>query len=363
MFAKTVKALAAKFHQLSLREQRLAIAVACLLALYISFRLVRAATGYIDQLDTKIDRLQADIVNFSYLITRKESVEEQYERVAAQHSSEWTQAEIHDRLRQEIYRLAERQPSALDVNGIPIGTGTASGKLVEIPAIGQGTLVETEGGFREYRLSFRIPSAELKDVVDFLDRLQMSPQALRIDGLDILRDATQSKVGTTVEISRIIAAGTKEGEDGAATGTAAKPLTVQELNATNWECEDCAAEMERDALTNQVAALYARSTQGNGNLFMPRALPAGAVYELQIDARAEGEVWLGMRSDKKSGEDAAALEEIPVVGEGQANRYTVRFTVPGNAGSRTQVRVPHFNLAAPGAALWIDRFAMDRIDQ
>ncbi len=363
MFPKLAKTLAERFQRLSLREQRLALAVASLLALFVCFRVLRGALGYLDQMDNTIDRLQGDIVNFSFQITRKESVEAQYERVAAQHSSAWTQAEIHDRLRQEIYRLAERQPSALDANGIPIGTGTASGKLVEIPAIGQGNLLETEGGFREYRLRFDIPDAELKDIVDFLDRLQMSPQALRIDGLDIIRDPFSSKVRTAVEIARIIASDTTEVAAKASGGhTAGEGLTPQELKPALWECEDCAAEMAGDVETGQTPALFARSTQGGGRFFMPRALPAGAVYELVIDARAQGEVWLGARAGDAKAENAGD-QDLPVVGEGQASRYTVRYTVPGTAGARTQVQLPHFNLAEPGATVWIDYFAMDRIDE
>lgn len=362
MFPKLAKTLAEKFQRMSQREQRLATAVASLLVLFVCFRVLRASLGYLEQQDNTIDRLQGDILNYSFQITRKESVENQYERVAAQHSSEWTQAEIHDRLRQEIYRLAERQPSALDANGIPIGTGTASGKLVEIPAIGQGNLLETEGGFREYRLRFDIPNAELKDIIDFLDRLQMSPQALRIDGLDIIRDPYVSNVRTAVEIARIIASDAPEAATEISEATATVGLTPQELKTTLWECEACAMEASKDEATGQMTGLFARSTQGGGHFFMPRALPAGAVYELQLDLRAEGEVWLSARA----GDSAPAPSEqpeLPIVGEGQTNRYTVRYTVPGTGGGRTQVQLPHFNLAKPGATVWIDRFAMDRIDE
>jgi hypothetical protein len=347
------------YRRLSVREQRLANAVGLLLAAYLCLRIVRGALGQIDELDARIDRLQADIVNFSHQITRKQSVEEEYGKVAAQHSSEWTQAEIHDRLRQEIYRLAERQPPPLNEQGVPVTTTTNSGKLVEIPAIGQGILIEGEDGFREYRLSFRIPNAELRDMVDFLDRLQMSPQSLRIDGLDLLRDPMGKTVGATLNITRIVAAGVSSASASGATGEE-RALTAQDLNVTQWDCDQCATRVERAAEGAASPALSAHSAEGGGALYMARALPAGAVYELEMDLRARGDVWLQVQPEEGGDENATV---VPVSSTGETYRYRCRYTVPGKAGLRTRLRVPLIELETAGSAVWLEHFAMDRVDE
>ena len=104
---------------LSKREQRLALAVAMLVALFSVVTTVRVAVQRITDLNSTIHNLQQDIVNYHGQIAKKKSVEAQYEKVAKQHSSKWTEAEIHDRLRGEIYRLAQNEPPELDENGIP----------------------------------------------------------------------------------------------------------------------------------------------------------------------------------------------------------------------------------------------------
>ena len=48
-------------------------------------------------------------------VAEEHGVEKAYDEVAAYHSSEWSQAEIYDQLRREVYRLAELVPSQLTV--------------------------------------------------------------------------------------------------------------------------------------------------------------------------------------------------------------------------------------------------------
>lgn len=352
---RLARTAAEKFQRLSPREQRLALAVAVLLSAYACLRVAQGALAHVGELDARIDRLQEDILNFSHQITRKQSVEEEYGKVAAQHSSAWTQAEIHDRLRQEIYRLAERQPPPLNEEGIPVTTTTNSGKLVEIPAIGQGILLEGEDGFREYRLSFRIPRARIEDLVDFLDRLQMSPQSLRIDGLDLMRDAMGREASATLNITRIVGAGVAS--RGGAPAAEERALSPQELNAALWDCDDCAARVERGFEGG--AVLRASSPAGGGALYMARAFPAGAVYELEMDLRAEGDVWLQVLEE----EGGAPGTVLPVSSAGETYRYRCRYTVPGRPGARTRLRIPLIELETPGSAVWLERFAMERIDE
>ena len=86
MSAQLQKA-AESFEKLNPREQRLAIAVAALVALFAVFGIVRYALESLAMLDSQINRLQQTLLNVDNQIRHRESIEEQYARVASQHSS------------------------------------------------------------------------------------------------------------------------------------------------------------------------------------------------------------------------------------------------------------------------------------
>ncbi len=169
MLSKLMEKIGAQLGRMSQRERYLAYAVAGLLSLSLCVVVVRGAYDYVQELDHSIDRLQEDIVNYRYQIAHRQEVEALYARVAKQHSSKWTEAEIHDRLRQEIYRLAQMTPPALDENGIPVQVSAQGGSLVDIPTLRQGALLEGGEDFRQYQLEFRIERAEFNNVVAFVE--------------------------------------------------------------------------------------------------------------------------------------------------------------------------------------------------
>lgn len=186
------------------REQGLAMAVFALTATLVVLLGVRSALTTIDRLDREIDRLQSDIVNYSYQIARRQAVEARFAQVAQQHSSAWSESEIRDRLRQEIYRLGNTVPPELDEKGIPVSTGGDGEVLVSIPELRGGQLEAGGEGFREYRLDFTVLPAPFLDMVTYIERLQQSPQSLRIDRIDMRRDPGRPEVSAEIGITRIV---------------------------------------------------------------------------------------------------------------------------------------------------------------
>lgn len=186
------------------REQGLAMVVVGLVAAMTVLLGVRGALSTIDRLDRDIDRLQSDIVNYSHQIARRQAVEARFAQVAQQHSSAWSESEIRDRLRQEIYRLGNAVPPPLDEKGIPVSTGGNEELLVSIPELRGGQLEAGGEGFREYRLDFTVLPAPFLDMVTYLERLLQSPQSLRIDRIDMRRDPGRPEVSAEIAITRIV---------------------------------------------------------------------------------------------------------------------------------------------------------------
>lgn len=206
MFLNLLHAFSDAFRKMSAREQRLALAVAGLVALFAVFMTFRGARDQLRQLDAMIDIRQQDILNYTYLLALNQSVEEQFRKVAMQHSSAWSEAEIQDRLRQEIYRLAQNEPPALDENGIPVRTTGESGNLV-VPSLQPGNLLPGGEDYREFALKLQVMPVPFPSMLEFIERLQSSPQSLRIDGLDLMRSPLDTFVAADIDITRIIAEG------------------------------------------------------------------------------------------------------------------------------------------------------------
>lgn len=344
------QALSEAFQRLSAREQRLAIATGVLVVLMLLFGIVRGAVAHVDQLDRQIAALQDSILNAHQLLTRKSIVEAQYEEVASQHSSAWSAAEIHDRLRGEIYRLAQRVPPPLKEDGTPEALTGTGGELVKIPNLSVGTLDEGGEGYREYSIPLRIPGGEFEELIDYIERLQASPQSLRIDSLDLQRDALNQKVAANLQLTRTVVDGDSsilndETED------APEPLQEldgMEMNLADWSSEGCALALDGNALSIE-------SNADNANFYMLRALPAGATFEVLLDlaTNSPGQLAVG-DADAASVFDGAT--ELIAEEEG-AQRYRFRFTVPGESG-RTRVQMPLITLAQKGAKARIEKIVV-----
>ena len=346
MLLRALQAISNAWRKLSQRERRLAALVGLLLPLFLVAFIVRSAMMQVSELDTTISRLQDDVLSYTHLMALKRSVESQYEKVAAQHSSEWTAPEIQDRLRQEIYRLSKRVPPPLDDNGIPVQTESSDIELVRIPALQQGTLRAGAKEYREYLLDFQIPSAKFSNIVDFIERLQNSPQSLRVDALELVRDPSSDNCSANIGITRTIASGAQLDEE--ETQSAGKEN--DEMDRANWTCKG--AELSRNLLCSQRGkqSLGGTVREADAELAMIRSLPARRAFDLYLDITVSGKGTVAVSGLGGAGFSGTPADLTP---DNQPYRVHLQFTVPGEEGTRTRVKVPCIQLAEPGSSVEI----------
>lgn len=176
--------MAGYLEQLNPRERRLLGLTGVVAGVFLIVLLVFSGRQYMASLDERIERLENDLVNVTAQVSVKEQVDREFDYVIAQHGSPWTLEEIHTNLRREIYRLALRKPPPPGFDPAP-----GSGNLVTIPSLAQGALsANNEERSREYRVQVSVPAAPVADGIRFLERLLTSPQLLRIEHFDLLRD-------------------------------------------------------------------------------------------------------------------------------------------------------------------------------
>ncbi len=348
--SQVLQALNDAFQRMSPREQRLAMATGLVLVVGAVFLIVRGAIGRIDQLDAQIAQMQDNIINANRLLTRKSLIESQYAQVASQHSSAWTEAEIYDRLRGEIYRLAQKNPPPLQPDGTAAEITNEGGELVKIPTLRQGTLDEGGEGYREYSIPLRIPGTTFEDLIDYIERLQGSPQSLRIDSLDLQRDPLTRNVSANLQLTRTVVDGEAavDASEGIAIAEIPDDTEGMEINLSDWSGEGC-------VLNGGGTALRAESTEAGGRFYMERALPAGETFEMILDANASGPGRLAI-GDADADREFEGAAELLTAADGP-QRYRLRFTVPGDSG-RTTVRFPCITLGEKGAKLQIEKLVV-----
>jgi len=334
------------------RERRLALLTAATVVLFLLTTVWRAAVNRLNELDTRADALADTLLNYRQQIARRAAVESAYAKIAAQHSSQWSEAEIHDRLRQEIYRLARKVPQDLDETGKPLNVPNEMGNLVEIPSLGKGEMTEGGRGYRQYLLNLRIPQTNMNDLVSFLERLQSSPQSLRIDRLEISRNPDNPVVSAVIDITRTVADGytpppeladfLKGGSGGQTEGQAkVSPKGRIPLNPEDWTVKQCTAVREEDS--GGWPYLRIRAVGDGAVAELPRRLPAETPLEMIVEAGVTGNVTLGVGDT-----DGKTYPTPEPMRPGGTHRYTVRFR-PSGSGER--VACPRFTLENAGAAV------------
>lgn len=298
--------------------------------------------GYIHELENTIDRLQQDLINYTHQLTLKQSVETEYAQVARQHSSKWTEAEIHDRLRQELYRLAQKYPPELNEEGIPIKTLTSTGALVEIPSLQQGILRTTDKNYREYTLNVKLPPTDFSSMIMFLQRLQSSPQSLRIDNIDLRRHPLEEKVSADMDITRIITAGMP------LEGLQSSTVINVSLDPVDWNCTGGVLSVQKDP---QKAENYivAESSSDTMNLSFVRSFRPGEKWILEIDLSTKAEAYLILSSpDNIIFDGKESLKN-----DGVIYRYRVSMALPDSKQERLRVRIPHIVVRGSGSKIYI----------
>lgn len=333
MISEVIDKIFRLWEDLSKREQLLAIATAAVVTLVAVYWGYQRSQETLKTLDNTIGTLENNLERHVRMLAHRDIIESEYAAIAAQHSSEWTEAEIHDRLRQEIYRLAKNTPAPLDANGNPLPTPGNIGNLVEIPSLGKGQMAEGGEGYREYHINLRIPPTELRRLIQFLERLHNSPQSLRIDALDLNRPPEQELVSASINISRIIA-------DGATlTATDALPespagLGRIHLSADNWKTQN--ASVQNMSSQSIHGAVTLQMMASSAEVYMTHTL-AGGNYEMTANlASSSPDVMVGV-ADGETGRPLSPMQAI--TGNGQTNQYQIRFTIPDNA-APTLVQCP-----------------------
>ena len=352
------------WNRLSSRERMLAFATGGVVAAFIVFSIVRAGLSSIRELDAEIDRLQENIINCANQMARREAVEEQYAKVAAQHSSAWTEPEIHDRLRQEIYRLARREPPPLDERGISADSAGSTDNLVEIPALGKGEMAEGGAGYRQYRIPLRIPAVGIKPIIDFLERLQQSPQSLRVDKLELSRMPESDQVAANIVITRTIADGTASSAGGDRKQTSAAGDGGRDsgggripLSASDWTTEGCRIELIETAGAKPFLEIKADKAGATAEL--ARRMAAEAAYEgvLEISVSGKAELGVGLAGSRELFPDSVALK-----GDGAKYRYQVQFGVP-QEGAKDRMACPRLLLGQAGTVVQIHNILLRKMSE
>lgn len=340
--------------KLAPREKRLALAVAALAAAMMVLSTVRGSLAHLKMLDDTIERLQDQIVYYHDQMARKQSVEAHYSRVAAQHSSKWTEPEIQDRLRQELYRLAQKMPPGLDAKGIPLRTTGDSGDLVKIPTLGQGTLTSGGEDFREFKLNFQIPYTERQPLFDFLERLQGSPQSLRIDRLEIARDAISPSLRASIDITRILVAGVPEMKD-KPVATAPAASGDPALDPAAWKGAGVDIAFRDDG--PNVVKLELRAATDKALALRVENLPAGAAYDLYLDMSASGAGTIAISDETGTQEFSGGA---PLRDDGAPYRYHLQFTAPGGPGISIPLCVPCIRLNTADTVVAITKYVLKK---
>ncbi len=330
--------------KISPREQRLAVIMAVLALLLAVAAMGRSAYEHLIALDNQILQLQDNILTFHREMALKQSVEAQYMKVAAQHSSRWTEAEIHDRLRAEIYRLAQVDPPPLDENGTPVRTTSDSGSLVEIPTLQPGTLNDSGEAYREYQINVNVSSAPLDALLTFLERLQASPQSLRLDIIDIAREPLANVGAARIELTRTVVNGTDEPIK-VPQGSQLPPRQEREnIRLKEWRCEGAALEELPGDNPAVPRGIMMAADQPGDAIFFKDVFVAGTSYDLFLEAAVSGAATIGI-------EDVLAKKMLPgaesAKGDGNAYRYHIEFTVPEGTSPTVELRAPVIVAGAP----------------
>ena len=88
------------------------------------------------------------------------------------------------------------------------------------------------------------------------------------------------------------------------------------------------------------------------------SLPAGGVYEFQIDVSTESVSWMAVANETGVSELAGAVSFID---NGEAKRYRAQFLTPGRRGTTTTLRLPAITVLESGGEVLLNNFKLLRI--
>ncbi len=348
------------WNKLSQRERVLSVAVIGLLMVGCGYFFVVPTLDELRVLDGAIEQLEEDIMQYARIAASADSIDEAFFEIEDQHSSAWTEVEIHERLRREIFRLALYHPGAVDVL-----YADQDEYLVNIPQLSKGHLKEGGDGYREYQISLNIPSATVENLVEFLRRIAESPQALQVDSLTLRRTvAKEGIVHATLEITRTVVDGApSEKEQQKQRQRRPKSFVInpsfdsfdeQERKFQAWETEGCVVAKSMDYATSNRTAMHAKAESGNGQVFQRIKLQGGFEYILSFDMAAIGKVKFSVAADS----DGTSFGEVDATSDGRAHRYELRFILHEDAGDSFLLRAPFIELMSADSEIYIDNVVL-----
>ena len=353
------------FRKLSASERRLAVITVVVLVVAVVVVLGIRGMRAINALDERIASFQHDLVYCTQQTVQADSVNKAFEAIASQHSSKWTQEEIHDRLRREITRLSLRKLLPPGSEAAPSGAGSM---LVDIRSMPAGSLEDSGEGYRSYTISFRTEPAPATDVATFLERLQRSDQVLRIDTIDMTRQPASNLVTASIKVTRtVIGEGPKENASASANSpTSSSPSSFADQPSSNlsrngnfekwdaqanrfpeWAARGCRVSVSKSPIDG-AACQRAEAVAANANIYQGLDLQAGKSYDLTADISAKGHGQLQVVDGKT---EAPFPSAVPLVPDGAIYRYHVRFTIPSAPTGPVPIRVPYIVLEEKGAVV------------
>ncbi len=340
--------------KLSQRERVLSVAILVLLVVGCGYFFIVPTLDQLRVLDGAIEQLEDDIMKYAHVAARADSIDDAFSEIEDQHSSAWTEVEIHERLRREIFRLALTNPEAADAL-----YADDDEYLVSIPQLNKGHLMEGGDGYREYQISLNIPEATVENLVEFLRRIAESPQALQVDRLTLQRPVVKEGiVHATVDVTRTVV-------DGAPSEQGQKKQKRTENYVTNpsfdsfderdgkfhvWETEGCAVAKSADYATLGGSAMHAKAESGNCEVFQRVQLQGGLEYILTFDMASSGKVNVSVAADS----DGRSYGEVEASRDGRIYGYEVRFMLYEDAGDSFLLRAPFIELGAADSEIYID---------
>lgn len=335
------------FDKISSRERWLAIVTMSLLCIGAGMYVTVSARGYLISLDKQIDDYELRHLNMKHLAATSESIRRAFSEVAAEHSSAWTEAQIRDRLRKELNKLA-------------VGT-------VQIPELSGGGLKEGGDGYREYEITINVPTTKIRSLVGFLERLRSSRQSLRIDTLDMARGLSSTDLSVKIGVTRTVAdilPGTVEEEVVESIVLLSNP-SFEEWDEANsefkdWEKQGSTVSQVVEYSTLDSNCMKISADRDGSSVSYSVSLESGKRYELQADITAFGTAMINI-SDVHTGTPFAGGQEIK--NDGRTYRYSLQFNVPENDLGHVILRAPEFVLKERDCEVYVDNIVLRKAEE
>lgn len=344
---------------LSERERKLVLLTSGLSLVFMCAWIVVQAVTTFSDLNSDVVRLEKELENLTHQQALGAGVQSAFKQVEAAHSSDWTEQQISDRLRREIYRLALKKPYSPDQSVATASASSDSAYMVRIPVLRAGTLTEFEDGYREYQVPIQIPKTKLRDLLVFIERLQKSPQMLRVDSLQISRPPKGTIIKVSMDVTRTVV--NTSAEAAAPRPRPSTPVNLaenpgleewdDELNQfLGWQTPECTVSRSSIYATEGEWSMSARAANDSGNVFQIHTLQSGKPYRLVVDIAATSPATLSVvLGDRSQVGEAIALEPSD-----QPKRVEIRFVPPGDPGATQKMLLPFIAFGEGGGDVSID---------